>query len=129
VKLQKRCDDAPHSKALRAEQNKSAIYFAKLFGVRCVLASLLTPEDREEREKQAERNAQNDAGDDGKIERGMFALDPNVAGQSAQPFWREAAPHHQTNERGNCAHDYDELSKVTHRSKSCANQPNEQASE
>jgi len=25
----------------------------------------------------------------------MFALDPNVAGQSAQPFWRETAPHHQ----------------------------------
>ena len=53
------------------------------------------PEDREERQKQTQDNAQNDAGHDGKIERRMFALDPNVAGQSAQPFWRETAPHHQ----------------------------------
>ncbi len=57
----------------------------------------------------------------------MFALDPNVTGKSTQPFWREAAPHHQTRERGDHANDYDELSKLAHVSKSCANQPEAQA--
>ena len=57
----------------------------------------------------------------------MFALDPNVAGQSAQPFWREAAPHYQTYHRGDHADDYNELSKFAHLSKSCANQPEAQA--
>jgi hypothetical protein len=52
----------------------------------------------------------------------MFALDSNVAGQSAQPFWREAAPNHQPYQRGDHADDYDELSKFAHLSKSCANQ-------
>ena len=57
----------------------------------------------------------------------MFALDPNVAGQSAQPFWRETAPHDQSYQRGDHADDYDELSKLAHVSKSCANQPEAQA--
>src|SRR5262245_2015935 len=91
---------------------------------RCVKS---TPEDREQREKQAEHDAQNDAGNDGKIERGMFAFDPNVARQSTQPFRREAAPHYQTYQRGDHADDYDELSKLAHLSKSCANQPEAQA--
>jgi len=51
------------------------------------------PEDREKRQKQTQDNAQNDAGNDGKVERGMFALDPNVAGQSAEPLRRETTPH------------------------------------
>jgi hypothetical protein len=57
----------------------------------------------------------------------MFAFDPNVAGQSAQPFWCEAAPHHKTYERGDHADDYDELSELTHDSKSCAKQSEAQA--
>jgi len=107
-------------------RNKQA-GICEAFGVRCVLASLSTPENREQREDQAKQNAQNDAGDDGKIKRGMFALDPNVAGQSAQPFWRETAPHDQSYQRGDHADDHDELSKFAHLSKSCANQPKAQA--
>jgi hypothetical protein len=57
----------------------------------------------------------------------MFALDPNVPGQSAQPFWRETAPQDQTHERRDHANDYDEFSKFPHLSKSCANQPEAQA--
>jgi hypothetical protein len=71
-------------------------------------------ENREERENQAEHDAQNNAGNDGKIERRMFALDSNVAGQSAQPFWRETAPHHQTHKRRGYANDHDELSQFAH---------------
>ena len=40
------------------------------------------PENREERQNQTQEKAQNDAGNDGKIERGMLALDPDIAGQS-----------------------------------------------
>jgi hypothetical protein len=82
-------------KALRAKLT-SLYPFLEAFGVRCFLASLSTPENREERQNQTKDNAQNNTGNDRKIERRMFALDPNVAGQSAQPFWRETAPHHQT---------------------------------
>ena len=57
----------------------------------------------------------------------MFALDPNVAGQSAKPFWREPAPHHETHERGDHAYDYYEFSKFAHDSKSCANAAEAQA--
>jgi len=60
------------------------------------LMKISTPEDWEKRQKQTQDNAKNDAGDDWKIERRMFALDPNVAGQAAQPFWRETAPHDQS---------------------------------
>jgi hypothetical protein len=44
----------------------------------------------------------------------MFALDPNVAGQSAQPFWRETAPHHQAHERRDHANDDNEFSQFAH---------------
>src|SRR5262245_9632583 len=47
----------------------------------------------------------------------MFALDPNVARQSAQPFWGETAPHHQAYQRGDHADDYDKLSELAHLSK------------
>ena len=57
----------------------------------------------------------------------MFALDPNVAGQSTQPFWRETAPQHQSYQCGDDADDHDELSKFAHYSKSCANEAEAQA--
>ena len=57
----------------------------------------------------------------------MFALDSNVAWQSAQPFWRETTPHNQSYQRGDHTDDYDELSEFAHFSKSCANQPEAQA--
>ena len=57
----------------------------------------------------------------------MFALDPNVTGQPAQPLRRETAPHDQTQKRHDDANDYDELSKFAHHSKSCANHAEEQA--
>jgi hypothetical protein len=57
----------------------------------------------------------------------MFALDPNVAGQSAKPFWRETAPQHQSYQCGDDADDHDELSKFAHDSKSCANEAEAQA--
>ena len=84
-------------------------------------------EDREERQKQTKNNAEDDAGDDGKIERRMFALDPDVAGQSAQPFRRDTTPHQQPNECGNHTDDHDEFSQLAHHAKSCAIQPEAQA--
>ena len=48
----------------------------------CPKTEQSAPENREERQNQTQENAQNDAGNDGKIERGMLALDPDVAGQS-----------------------------------------------
>src|SRR5215217_9717364 len=47
----------------------------------------------------------------------MFALDPNVARQSAQPFWSETAPHDKSYQRHDHADDQDELSKFAHVSK------------
>ncbi len=44
----------------------------------------------------------------------MFALDPDVAGQSAQPFRREAAPHHQANQCGDHANDHNEFAQFAH---------------
>ena len=85
------------------------------------------PENREERQNQTHEDAQNDAGNDGKIERGMLALDPDVAGQSTQPFRRETNPHHQSYQSGDHAEDHDELSQFAHLSKSCANQAKAQA--
>jgi hypothetical protein len=87
----------------------------------------LTTKYRKEREDQAQKDAENDAGDDGKIKRRMFALDANIAGQSAQPFWREAAPHHQPDKRRGDADDHDESSQFAHHSKSCVNQTEAQA--
>src|SRR5262245_15119404 len=75
------------------------------------------PKDREERQNQTQDDAENDAGNDGKIERRMSALDSNIAGQSAQPFWGEATPHHQPNQCGGNANDHDELSHFAHHSK------------
>jgi hypothetical protein len=57
----------------------------------------------------------------------MFALDPDVAGQSAQPFWHEPTPHRQPDKRHNDANDHDESSQVAHDSKSCAIQTEAQA--
>src|SRR6266496_1364038 len=71
----------------------------------------------EDRQKQAEHDAQNDAGDDGKIKCGMFALDPDVAGQSSQPFRCEAAPDYQSHQRHDYADDKHEFSELTHRVK------------
>jgi len=48
----------------------------------------------------------------------MFALDPNVAGQSTQPFWRETAPHDQTHERRDYANDDNEFAQFAHTSPS-----------
>jgi len=46
----------------------------------------------EEREDQAQDDANNNAGDDREIERGVSPLNPDVAGQTAQPTGAEAAP-------------------------------------
>jgi hypothetical protein len=81
---------------------------------RCDLCVKSAPEDREERQKQTQDNAENDAGNDGKIERGMFALDPNVARQSAEPFRRDTAPHHEAHEHRDHANDHDEFAQFAH---------------
>jgi hypothetical protein len=85
---------------------------ATAFETRCDVKS--APENREKRQKQTQDNAENDAGNDRKIERGMFALDPDIAGQSAQPFWRETAPHHQTYEGHDHANDHNEFAQFAH---------------
>src|SRR6266403_491374 len=71
----------------------------------------------EDRQKQAEHDAEDDAGNDGEIKCGMFALDPDVAGQSSQPFRCEAAPHYQSHQRHDYADDDHEFSELTHRVK------------
>ena len=57
----------------------------------------------------------------------MFALDPDIAGQSAQPFWRDTAPHDQSYDRGDDADDHDKFSKLAHDANSCANEAEAQA--
>ena len=57
----------------------------------------------------------------------MLALNPDVAGQSAQPFRSETAPHHETHEHGDQAYHSYEFSKFAHDSKSCANEAKAQA--
>jgi hypothetical protein len=44
----------------------------------------------------------------------MFAFDPDVAGQPAQPFWRETAPHYQAYERRNHANDHNQFAQFAH---------------
>jgi hypothetical protein len=117
-----------HTKDTKGHQGRREAYAVAIVN-RCGRRVKSTPEDREKRQKQTQDNADNDAGDNGKIKRGVFALDPNVAGQAAQPFWRETAPHHQSYQCGDHADDYDQLSEFPHLSKSCANQSEAQASE
>src|SRR5215469_14152882 len=76
-----------------------------------MLEKWLPPEDREQ---QAQQDAENDAGDNRKIERGMSALDPNVAGQPSQPLRHEPAPHRQSHQRGHYANDGDEFPQLAH---------------
>ena len=74
-----------------------------------------------DRQDQAEQNADDDAGDEGKIKGGVLALDPNITGQPSQPFRREPAPHHQTHERDDDTDDDCKLPKVAHTvGESCA---------
>jgi len=111
------------TKGHRGHQEIWSVTFANRRG-RCVRSA---PKNREEREKQTEHDAKNDAGHDWKIKRGMPALDPNVAGQSAQPFRRDTTPHQQPNECGNHTDDHDEFSQLAHHAKSCAIQAEAQA--
>jgi hypothetical protein len=93
----------------------------------CALRAIensLAPEDRQQ---QAQENAQDDAGYDGKIKRRMFTLDPNVAGQPSQPLRRKSAPHHQSQQRDDHANDGNEFAQVAHYPKSCANRAKAQA--
>lgn len=67
-----------------------------------------------DRQQQAEHDADDDAGDDRKIERGVLTLYPNVAWQATKPFRSKAAPE---NEADNHQHnsDYDQkFSKLGH---------------
>jgi hypothetical protein len=57
----------------------------------------------------------------------MFALDPNVAGQSSQPFRRKPAPHHEPHQRDDHTNNGDEFAQLAHYSKSCANRAEAQA--
>ena len=84
----------------------------------------LAPEDRQQ---QAQENAQDYAGDDGKIKRRMFTLDPDVAGQTPEPVRRKPAPHHQPHQRDDHTYDGDEFAQLAHYSKSCANRAEAQA--
>lgn len=78
---------------------------------RTTIGKWSAPENRQE---QAQHDAENDAGDDGKIKCGMLALYADVAGQSSQPFRREAAPHHQTHERDDDSDEDHEFSQFPH---------------
>src|SRR5438552_8934128 len=71
----------------------------------------------EDRKKQAEHDAEDDAGNDGEIKGRMFALDPDVAWQSSQPIRCEAAPHYHSHQRHDYADHDHESSELTHRVK------------
>ena len=75
----------------------------------------------EDRQKQAEHDAEDDAGDDRKIKCRVAALDPNISGQAPEPSRREPAPHHQTHERDDDTDDDCKLPKFAHTvGESCA---------
>jgi hypothetical protein len=58
-----------------------------------ILVVVVTPPSApKDRQQQAQHDANNDAGNDGKIKCGVAALDPNITGQTAQPFRRKSAP-------------------------------------
>lgn len=59
----------------------------------------------EDRHDQAEDDAEDDAGNDRKIEDRVAALDPNVAGKTAEPFRRETAPENKTDQKNDRADD------------------------
>jgi hypothetical protein len=61
------------------------------------------PKDRHE---QAERDADDEAGDDRKIESAVFAFDADVAGQTTKPPWSEAAPENRAEDKHNRADDH-----------------------
>jgi hypothetical protein len=45
-----------------------------------------------DREDQTEYDTNDNAGDDREIKDGIASLDPDITGQSSQPFWSESAP-------------------------------------
>jgi hypothetical protein len=68
-----------------------------------------------DRQDQAQQNADDDAGDDGKIKSGVLALDPDVARQTPEPFWSKSTPKHEAKQNGNCAENNQKFSHLTHR--------------
>ena len=68
----------------------------------------------EDRQKQAEHDAEDDAGNNGEIKCRMFALNANVAGQPSKPFRRKPAPHRQAHQRGDYTNDDDEFPQLAH---------------
>ncbi len=71
----------------------------------------------EDRQKQAEHDAEDDAGNDGEIKCRMIAFDPDITRQTSQPFWRKSAPKHQTDQCHDYADNDHEFSELTHRLK------------
>jgi hypothetical protein len=47
----------------------------------------------------------------------MFPLDSDIPGQSSEPFWSEAAPHHQSYQRRDDTDDHDKFAQLAHRFK------------
>lgn len=85
----------------------SLVFFANRGG----LCARSTTEDREE---QAQHDANDDAGDDRKIETSVRAFDPDVAGQASQPFRSESAPQDQPEDHGDCAKQNKEFTNFAH---------------
>ena len=68
----------------------------------------------EKREDQTQHNAYENAGDDRKIKRAVFALDANVAGKFAQKSCADAGPENDS-ENNNCdTDDYEKFSHLGH---------------
>ena len=55
------------------------------------------PSASKDRHDQTENDADDNAGDDGKIKHGVTTLDANIAGKVPQPFRGEAAPENKAN--------------------------------
>ena len=84
--------------------------------------AIQSPLPAEQRKEHAQHDAEDDASDDWEIKRGMLTLDPNISGQTPQPFRREPAPHRQTHERDHDTNDDCKLPKLAHiAGESCAN--------
>jgi hypothetical protein len=64
------------------------------------------PSASKDRKEQTQNDADDNAGDDREIKRAVFTFDANIAGQTAQPLWREATPQNESKQEHERADDH-----------------------
>ena len=75
---------------------------------------LKPPSASKDREEQTQHDADNDAGNDREIKRGMTALDANIAGQTAQPTRAVSAPECESEKNNHNAEDDQHFPEFVH---------------